>query len=168
MNREAIAELSNGLTVHGHLTTEHAASSYGQPVFVDDDGTPYNTADFLNLHVLDEEEPAEQENGDTVTQAVGIVRSRGYTTPSAYVYHIGNIRAQASHLIDQLSPASLADVIVLMQHAYQHGKADAGAERIDADAVWVNGIGALERQPSGDWVLTIPAANVTVAAKTLG
>lgn len=165
MNRETIAELANGLTVHGYLTTDHAASSYGQPVFVDDDGTPYNTADILNLHVLDEE-PAEQE--DTVAQAIDIVRSRGYTTPSAYEYHIDNIRAKAPQLIDQLSPVSLADVIVLMQHAYQHGKADAGAEKIDIDAVWVNGIGGLERQTDGLWKLTAADDRPSLAAAALG
>ena len=31
--------------------------------------------------------------------------------------------------------------------SYQAGKAAAGAERIDTDAIWVKGLGALERQP---------------------
>lgn len=34
----AIAKLIDGSTLTGKLTTEHAASSYGRPVFVSDDG----------------------------------------------------------------------------------------------------------------------------------
>jgi len=34
----AVATLYDGSVVRGRLTTEHAASSYGQPVFVGDDG----------------------------------------------------------------------------------------------------------------------------------
>ena len=36
------ATLHDGTTVTGRLTTDHAASSYGQPVFVDDAGQAYD------------------------------------------------------------------------------------------------------------------------------
>ena len=34
----------------GYLTTEHSASSYGQPVFVGDDGTAYGPGDSYPRH----------------------------------------------------------------------------------------------------------------------
>ena len=38
----------------GHLTTEHSASSYGQPVFVADDGAVYGPGDLNGyLHKVD-------------------------------------------------------------------------------------------------------------------
>lgn len=42
MDTKAMAILQDGTKVNGRLTTAHAASSYGQPVFVDDDGQAYN------------------------------------------------------------------------------------------------------------------------------
>lgn len=36
MNTEVIATLYDGTKVRGVMTTDHAASSYGQPVFVSD------------------------------------------------------------------------------------------------------------------------------------
>ncbi len=38
MDTKATATLLDGSKVKGRLTTDHAASSYGQPVFVDTDG----------------------------------------------------------------------------------------------------------------------------------
>jgi len=38
MDTKATATLIDGSKIKGRLTTDHAASSYGQPVFVDDDG----------------------------------------------------------------------------------------------------------------------------------
>lgn len=37
MNTQAIATLYDGRQIAGRLTTEHAASSYGKPVFVDEE-----------------------------------------------------------------------------------------------------------------------------------
>ena len=49
MDTKAIATLRNGSKVSGRLTTAHAASSYGQPVFVDDDGQAYNWSDIVDV-----------------------------------------------------------------------------------------------------------------------
>ena len=38
MDTKATATLTDGSKIKGRLTTDHAASSYGQPVFVDSDG----------------------------------------------------------------------------------------------------------------------------------
>jgi hypothetical protein len=43
-----------------------------------------------------------------------------------------------------------------MQSAYQAGRHSAGAELIDINSVWADGIGALERQPDGVWLCTAP------------
>jgi hypothetical protein len=42
MDTKATATLLDGTKVSGRLTTDHAASSYGQPVFVDASGQAYN------------------------------------------------------------------------------------------------------------------------------
>lgn len=49
MNTKAIAILTSGQQVKGQLTTEHAASSYGQPVFVDEAGQAYNWAEIVDI-----------------------------------------------------------------------------------------------------------------------
>lgn len=42
MNTQATATLIDGTRIKGWLTTHHAASSYGQPVFVGDDGQAHD------------------------------------------------------------------------------------------------------------------------------
>lgn len=49
MIRPAIATMTSGAKVSGRLTTAHPASSYGQPVFVADDGTVFNWADIADI-----------------------------------------------------------------------------------------------------------------------
>lgn len=49
MNTKATATLTNGQRVKGRLTTEHAASSYGQPVFVDEDNQAYNWTEIADI-----------------------------------------------------------------------------------------------------------------------
>jgi hypothetical protein len=49
MDTKATATLIDGAKVSGRLTTAHAASSYGQPVFVDDDGQAYNWFDIAEI-----------------------------------------------------------------------------------------------------------------------
>ena len=49
MDTKAIATLRNGAKVSGRLTTAHPASSYGQPVFVDDAGQAYNWSDTVDV-----------------------------------------------------------------------------------------------------------------------
>lgn len=46
MDTKATATLLDGTKVSGRLTTDHAASSYGQPVFVDASGQAY---DWFNI-----------------------------------------------------------------------------------------------------------------------
>ncbi len=49
MNTKATATLVTGEKLKGKLTTDHVASSYGQPVFVADDGTACNWADIADI-----------------------------------------------------------------------------------------------------------------------
>lgn len=49
MNIKATATLTDGTKVKGRLTTDHAASSYGQPVFVDNDNQAYNWLDIIDI-----------------------------------------------------------------------------------------------------------------------
>lgn len=49
MHTKATATLINGQKIKGHLTTKHAASSYNQPVFVDEDNQAYNWADIVDI-----------------------------------------------------------------------------------------------------------------------
>lgn len=49
MDTKATATLTNGLKVKGRLTTDHAASSYNQPVFVDEDNQAYNWAEITDI-----------------------------------------------------------------------------------------------------------------------
>jgi hypothetical protein len=88
--------------------------------------------------------------------------------PSAREPHIEAL--EASGLADELTAKQLTTIVRLMQQAYQNGKAHAGAEKIDTDAVWVNGVGAIERQPDGSWKLTMPDKGVdkSAAAAALG
>lgn len=49
MDTSATATLIDGTQVKGRLTTEHAASSYGQPVFVDGAGMAYNWSAIASI-----------------------------------------------------------------------------------------------------------------------
>jgi hypothetical protein len=49
MDTKATATLTNGQKVKGRLTTDHAASSYNQPVFVDEDNQAYNWAEIADI-----------------------------------------------------------------------------------------------------------------------
>ena len=49
MDTKATATLHDGSKVSGRLTTAHPASSYGQPVFVDDNGQAYNWSDIMDV-----------------------------------------------------------------------------------------------------------------------
>ncbi len=49
MDTKATAILVGGSKVDGRLTTAHSASSYGQPVFVGDDGTAYNWIEIVDI-----------------------------------------------------------------------------------------------------------------------
>lgn len=49
MNTQATAILHDGSKVKGRLTTEHSASSYNQPVFVDEANQAYNWAEIADI-----------------------------------------------------------------------------------------------------------------------
>lgn len=49
MDTQATAILTNGQKVKGRLTTEHSASSYNRPVFVDEENQVYNWAEIANI-----------------------------------------------------------------------------------------------------------------------
>lgn len=65
MDTKAMAILINGDKVKGRLTTDHAASSYGQPVFVANDGQAYNWADIASLETTE----AKSKGGQSTSEA---------------------------------------------------------------------------------------------------
>lgn len=87
--------------------------------------------------------------------------------PSEKTPHISAL--EAAGLLDALTVEQLATVIKIAQTAYQNGQHSQGAERIDNDAVWIDGVGGLERQEDGAWRLTMPDNGFSsMAAATLG
>lgn len=54
MDTKATATLASGQKVKGRLTTDHAASSYGQPVFVDENNQVYNWAEIATVTTANE------------------------------------------------------------------------------------------------------------------
>ena len=54
MDTLATATLVNGSKVTGRLTTNHSASSYNQPVFVDNSNQAYNWADIIEVNTAAE------------------------------------------------------------------------------------------------------------------
>ncbi len=156
MNDLAIATVIGGLTVTGRLTTDHATSSYGQPVFVDDDGRVYNPAEIINITPLDSDDDGEQPS-----KAEQVYRAVRPLLPSESYPHITALGEAG--LLDDLTVEQAAAVVRLMQAAYRKGQAAQGAEQIDSDAVWLDGVGMIERQNDGTWQVTGPAEGLTVA-----
>lgn len=72
-------------------------------------------------------------------------------------------------IYNDLTQEQQAVIIRLMQQAYRNGQASQGAEKVDSDAVWLDGVGALEKQPDGTWKLTMPDKGIdtSTAAKSL-
>lgn len=54
MNTKATAILIDGSKAKGRLTTEHSASSYGQPVFVDNDGQAIDWISIMSISTATE------------------------------------------------------------------------------------------------------------------
>jgi len=95
--------------------------------------------------------------------------SYGGFAGAATVAHIErNIADQWPDAWDDLTGIQYGKLMAVANASYQAGKASMGAEKYDQDAVWVNGVGALERQPDGKWLLTAPDGNASAAAATLG
>ncbi len=78
--------------------------------------------------------------------------------PSEKSPHIDAL--EIAGLIDQLPIDQLCSIVILMQTAYRNGQFSRGAEKIDNDIVWVDGIGGIERQPNGTWILTTPDGKI--------
>jgi hypothetical protein len=55
MDTKATATLLDGSKVSGRLTTDHSTSSYGQPVFVDDNNQAYNWVDIVDISTAPEQ-----------------------------------------------------------------------------------------------------------------
>ncbi|GIK44020.1 MAG: hypothetical protein BroJett011_78530 [Chloroflexota bacterium] len=71
MDTKAIVTLQNGSKVSGRLTTAHPASSYGQAVFVDDDGNAYNWIDIVDVKTTE----GQSKGGKAGTQAQNAARA---------------------------------------------------------------------------------------------
>lgn len=54
MDTQATATLIDGTRVSGRLTTDHAASSYGRPVFVDAGGQAYDWVSIAEISTASE------------------------------------------------------------------------------------------------------------------
>lgn len=74
--------------------------------------------------------------------------------PSAKAPHLDAL--DNAGLIDGLAIDQIVAIVKLMQAAYANGQHSQGAEKIDNDAVWLDGVGGIERQPDGKWMLTMP------------
>lgn len=65
MDTKATATLTNGQRVKGRLTTEHSASSYNQPVFVDEENQAYNWAEIADIMTTE----ARSKGGQSTSEA---------------------------------------------------------------------------------------------------
>jgi hypothetical protein len=72
MDTKATATLHNGQKVSGRLTTDHSTSSYGQPVFVDDDGQAYNWSDIAEIKTTE----GQSKGGKAGTDAQNAARAK--------------------------------------------------------------------------------------------
>jgi hypothetical protein len=66
-------------------------------------------------------------------------------------------------LLDALTPDQLAAIVIIAQSAFRTGQASMQAEKLDNDAVWIDGVGMLERQPDGNWKVTGVSAGADAA-----
>jgi hypothetical protein len=79
-----------------------------------------------------------------------------------------NIEAVWPNAWEELTGVQYGKVMAIANASYHAGKADAGAEKLFTDAVWVNGVGVIERQEDGTWKLVQPDNSPSVAAAALG
>ena len=88
--------------------------------------------------------------------------------PSEKTPHIDAL--EKSGLLEDLTVSQLAEIVIISQAAYRRGQYSQGAEKIDNESVWIDGIGGLEKQPNGQWKLTISEKKIdaSCAAKALG
>lgn len=77
MNTKATATLHNGIKVKGQLTTDHAASSYNQPVFVGEDNRAYNWAEIVTIVTTGDRSKGGQSTSDIKQQASRVNGRKG-------------------------------------------------------------------------------------------
>jgi hypothetical protein len=94
-------------------------------------------------------------------RVVNALREKNYV-PSAITPHLDALGSAG--LIDALTMEQLVQIVIIAQTAYRNGQQSTGAELIDNDAIWINGIGGLEKQPDGTWKLTMPDKPNAIAA----
>lgn len=83
--------------------------------------------------------------------------------PSMYETHLSRLPAEVCNV---LPSRLIVNIIRMCQMAYMDGQAHQNAEKIDNDAVWVNGVGLIEKQSDGTWLLT--GADTKTAASIMG
>lgn len=69
MDTKATATLTNGQKIKGRLTTDHAASSYGQPVFVDEGNQAHNWSDVADIATTADRSRGGQSTSEAKTAA---------------------------------------------------------------------------------------------------
>jgi hypothetical protein len=69
MDTKATATLTNGQKVKGRLTTGHPASSYNQPVFVDEDNQAYNWAEIADVTTTKDRSKGGQSTSEAKAEA---------------------------------------------------------------------------------------------------
>lgn len=72
--------------------------------------------------------------------------------PSEVEPHITAL--EQAGIYTDLTQEQQATIIRLMQQAYRNGQTHQDAEKIDNEAVWVDEVGLIERQPDGTWLVT--------------
>lgn len=141
-----------------HATTDSPDSSYGIPCWVDDKGNSYGQVPYnppLGFEIFDVVEDGDAPD-DTEPSRYRMVYDHPLLNsyvPSAKTPHLDAL--EDAGLLDALTPEQAAKVVIIAQAAYRNGQAAMGAERVDTDAVWVNGVGMIEIV-NGEWRLTTP------------
>jgi hypothetical protein len=77
MDTKATATLTNGQKVRGRLTTDHAASSYNQPVFVDEDNQAYNWAEIVDIVTTGDRSKGGQATSEAKAEAARLNGRKG-------------------------------------------------------------------------------------------
>lgn len=155
MKTAKLRNIGTGETIKVYATIDSPDSSYGIPVWVDVKGQSYGQVPYgppLGFEIVEETDEPDAEDDDQPNLADH--PALRHMVPSAKIPHIQAI--EKAGLLDDLTQDQAAQVVIIAQAAYQRGRAATGAEKIDADAVWVNGIGAIEKQTDGAWKVTVP------------
>jgi hypothetical protein len=66
---KATATMYDGTRVKGRLTTDHAASSYGQPVFVDEAGQAYDWFGIASITTTEDRRKGGQSTSEAKAEA---------------------------------------------------------------------------------------------------